>query len=248
MTTKSKTVNKKNTITKKSASSKTSKANKSTQSAKPQVFVRAKVANSTDSKNASSLKVRKLYIVLAIVVTGLIALAFKYRGIFVAATVNGQPISRIQVVKEAEKQSGKQVINNLVRNNLIEQEAKKQNISVSEQEVNSEIKKVESNLSKSGQKLDQVLQVQGLTRMDLRKLIRLDKLVGKMVGKDVKISDAQVSDYIAKNKDSLPQEQTEAQLKLTVTNQLKQQELSTKVQTWLSNLQSKAKVQYFVQY
>lgn len=246
MATKSKAVNKKKTPAKKKVTGKTVATKKSQTSTKPQVFAKAKVADSSD--NSKGKKLTRLYIVLAIIVVGLIALAFKYRGVFVAATVNGQPISRLSVVKEAEKQSGKQVINNLVRNNLIEQEAKKQNVTVSDSEIDAEIKKVEDNLKKSGQKLEQVLAVQGLTREDLRKLIRLDKMVGKMVGKDVKVTDKQIADYIEKNQESLPQDQTEEQLKTTVAAQLKQQELNSKVQAWLANLQSKAKIQYFVQY
>lgn len=246
MATKSKTVNKKKATVKKSDPVKTAAVKKSKTSTKPQVFAKANVADSSRSSKPSPL--RKLYVVLIILVVALIALAFKYRGVFVAATVNGQPISRLSVVKESEKQSGKQIINNLVRNNLIEQEAKKQNVTITDQEIDTEIKKVEDNLKKSGQKLEQVLSVQGLTKEDLRKLIRLDKLVGKMVGKDVKITDKQITDYIDKNKESLPQNQTEAQIKTTVAAQLKQQELNTKVQAWLANLQSKAKIQYFVQY
>jgi len=233
---------KKRTPAKKSVSAKSS-----TQSA------RASSAKSTayDSKtpdNSQALKVKKQYVVLFVILVLIAFLAFKNRGLFVAAVVNGKPISRLDVVKEAEKQSGKQTINNLVRNSLIEQEAKKQKVTVSEKEINEEIKKVDANLSKQGQKLDQVLATQGINREDLRRLIRLDKLVGKMVGKDIKISDKEIADYIEKNKESLPQDQSEEQLKKTVSSQLKQQALSAKVQSWLAGLQSKAKIQYFVQY
>lgn len=247
MATKPKAANKKKAVvTKKAAPARSSAAKRTSKPTKSQVFVKSKV--STPSDSTPPLRIRKLYVVLAIIVIALIALAFKYRGVFVAASVNGRPISRMSVVKEAEKQSGKQALENIIRNNLIEQEAKKKNVTVSDQEVSDEIKKVESNLSKQGQKLDQVLTVQGINREDLKKLIKLDKMVGKIVGKDVKVSDKEVSDYIEKNRDSLPAEQTEEQLKATVAAQLKQQALSAKVQAWLSEIRSKAKVQYFVQY
>ncbi len=198
--------------------------------------------------NPKSVRVKKLYVAFVLILLALGLLVFRYRGLFVAAVINGQPISRIDVVKEAEKQSGKQTINNLVRNSLIEQEAKRQNLTVTDKEIDDEIKKVEASLSKQGQKLDQVLAMQNLKKEDLRKLIRLDKLVGKMVGKSIKISDKEVADYIEKNKESLPQDQTEVQLKKTVTENLRQQQLNQKVQTWLADLQKKAKIQYFVQY
>ena len=221
---------------------------KSSSAASSKVTSKSKVGNLPAKDNRRAFKLKKLYVILAIVFVALALLIFNYRGLFVAAVVNGEPISRLEIVKEAEKQSGKQTINNLVRNRLIEQEARKQKVTVSEQEIKDEVKKVEQTLSKQGQKLDQVLAMEGINRDDLRKLLRLNKLIEKMVGKDIKISDKEIADYIEKNKDSLPQDQTEEQLKQTVSKELRQQALNQKLQKWLADLQGKAKIQYFVQY
>lgn len=245
----------KTTTAKKSQGAKT-KVSKSTRT-KSSVSASAKVTpvKKTSDKKAvretvasKPLKIRKSYILLILATALLIALLFFFRSIFVAAVVNGQPISRVSVIKETEKQAGKQTIQNLVRNTLIEQEARKQKVVVTEKEIDEEIKKVETTLSKQGQKIDQVLEVQGLTREDLKKLIRLDKLVSKMVGKDIKVSDEDIASYIEKNAESLPQDQTEEELKKSVSDTLRQQQLNQKVQTWLEELQKKAKIQYFVQY
>lgn len=198
--------------------------------------------------NGKPLKIRKSFVVFIVIIAVITALIVRYKGLFVAASVNGQPIFRLTVIKEVEKQAGKQAMSNLVRNSLIEQEARKQNVTVSEKEINDEIKKVEATLSKSGQKMDQVLALQGLTKEDLKKLIRLDKMVSKMVGKDIKVSDKDIDAYIEKNKESLPEGQTEEQIRKSVSDSLRQQLLNEKVQKWLADLQAKAKVQYFVQY
>jgi len=195
----------------------------------------------------NTIKLRKPYLILIIVIVLLGAALYYFRGLFVAAVVNGQPISRLAVVQQSEKQSGKQTLDTLVRDALIEQEAKKENISVSDKEVNDEITTLQNNLKKQGQSLDQVLSAQGMSQDDLRKLIRLDKLVQKMVGKDVKVTDKEVNDYIAKNKDSLPTT-NEATLKKQVKSQLTQQKTNEAVQTWLANIQQKANIVYFVQY
>ncbi len=238
------------TVSSKNASSrKTSKSKKSVNTGSVSGSSRLNAAKEKSTGNVTqSLKLRKMYIVASVVIVALGLLAYANRSLFVAATVNGQPISRVKVVKEAEKQSGKQSLENLIRNSLIEQEAEKANVTVTDKEIDDEIKKVETTLSKQGQKIDQVLELQGLTREDLRKLIRLDKIVGKIVGKDINVTDAQINDYIEKNQESLPQDQTEDQVKKSVSERLKQQELNTKVQKWLESLKSKAKIQYFVQY
>lgn len=205
-------------------------------------------SQSTSSNESKGFKIKKSYVILLVTVVVLGLLLWFFRSLFVAATVNGQPISRLSVVREAEKQSGSQVLSMLVRNTLIEQEAKKQNVTVSEKEVDDQIKKLESNLQKQGQKLDQALKMQGMTREDLRKIIRLDQMVSKMVGKDINITDKQVNEYIEKNKDALPQGQNEAQLKTSVKEQLRQQQLNEKVRTWLEKLQKDAKINKLVGY
>lgn len=205
-------------------------------------------ASSTSTAKPRAFKIKKSYIILAATIIALAAILYLSRSVFVAAVVNGQPISRLSVVQEAEKQSGKQVLTTLVRNTLIEQEARKQKVSVTEKEIDDEIKKLEGNLQKQGQKLDQVLEMQGMSKEDLRKLIRLDKMVGKMVGKDIKITDQQVNEYIEQNKDALPTGQNENELKTTVKEQLRQQQLNEKVRVWLEDLQKNAKINKFVDY
>lgn len=202
--------------------------------------------STTDDRK--TVQVRKKYVglIALILLTG--ALLYFFRGLFVAAVVNGQPISRLEVVKQAEKQSGKQTLDTLVRNALIEQKAKQENVTVSDQEVNDEIKKLEDNLSKQGQKLDQVLEAQAMTRDELTKLIRLDKLVAKMVGKDIKVSDQEVNEYLEKNKDALPEGTDENTLKKQIAEQLKQQKTNEKVRNWLADLQKEAAIKYYVQY
>jgi foldase protein PrsA len=201
----------------------------------------------TTTTQPQAVKLRKSYVALIIIIVLLGAALYYYRGLFVAAVVNGQPISRLEVVQQAEKQSGKQTLDTLVRDALIEQEAKKENVTVSDQEVNAEITTLQNNLKKQGQSLDDVLATQGMSQDDLRRLIKLDKLVQKLVGKDVKVSDQEVNDYIAKNKDTLPAAD-DATLKKQVKAQLTQQKTNEAVQTWLANVQKQANIVYFVQY
>lgn len=203
---------------------------------------------STSTTNKKSVNLSKRYVALIATILLLGAALYYFRGLFVAAVVNGQPISRLEVVRQTEQQAGKQTLDTLVRNALIEQKAKEQNVTVTEQEIDAEIKKLQDNLSKQGQNLDQVLQAQGMSQEDLRKLIRLDKIVQKMVGQDIKVTDQEVTAYIEENREALPQDAEEAELKKQVTEQLKQQKTNEKVRTWLADIQKEANVTYFVQY
>lgn len=190
-------------------------------------------------------KVRRLIVIgaLLLLVAGLV---YYYRSLFVVATVNGQPVSRLAYIQEMERESGRQAMNTLVTKTLILQEASKQKVGVSEKEIDDEIKKIEDNLSKQGQKLDQVLGIQGINKEGLEEQIKYQKLIEKMVGKNITVTDKEVTDYIDKNKDTFPEGTNPAELKTSVTDQLKRQKLNDKIQAWLDNLQKNAKVNYLV--
>jgi parvulin-like peptidyl-prolyl isomerase len=193
-----------------------------------------------------TMKIKKSYVIAVIAVLVIAGLLYFLRSWFVVAMVNGQPVSRITYMNELERQAGKQTMNSLITKTLILQEAKKQNVNVGDNEVNSEISKIESNLKQQGQRLDQVLTLQGMTRDQLIEQIRIQKSIEKMVGKNVKVSDKEVDDYIAANSESLPQDTDEASLKKTAKESLEQQKLNQEVQNWLENLQKNAKITYFV--
>src|SRR5258706_15504399 len=97
-----------------------------------QVQSAAVVSKPTEKKSVPTknrvLKTRKAYLILAAVIVALGILLYTGRGLFVAAVVNGQPISRLSIIQESEKQSGKQALETIVRNTLIEQEAHKANV------------------------------------------------------------------------------------------------------------------------
>lgn len=188
----------------------------------------------------------RLWVGVAVVIIAV--LLYLYKGLFVAAVVNGQPIARISVVNQLEQQNGKQVLNNLIAESLVKQEAQKRKIVVSQAEVDSDVKKIEDTLKKQGTTLDAALAARGLTRSQLEDQIKLQKMLDKMVGTTVKVSDADVQAYIDKNQDNLPTNMTDEELKAQVKQQLEQQQIQTKTQAFLADLQKKAQVQYFVNY
>lgn len=192
------------------------------------------------------LKKPKVFIPLIIIV--IFGLLFYFRGLFIVALVNGQPISRIAVVQELEKRNGKQALEALITQTLILQESQKRNIDVSIAEINDLIKKIEADLKKQGQSLDQALSFQGMTRQDLESQLRIRKLVEKMLAKDIKVTDKEVSDYIEKNKATIPEDLKTDEAIKTARQQLEQQKIATKAQAFIEDLQKKAKINYFVNY
>ena len=177
-----------------------------------------------------------------------ITVVFLAKGLFIAAFVNGTPITRFALIKELEKQGGKRVLDSLVTRELILQEAKKKKVVVSSSEVDREIKKIEENTSKQGQNLDQLLTLQGMTRNDLKDQIRVQLTVEKLLASKTKVSDKEVDEFIQKNTPETEDETQKAPTKDEAREQLRQQKLQMEAPALIEQLKKNAKISTFVNY
>jgi len=189
-----------------------------------------------------------VYGLVLVIVAGLIYFSGKT---FFAASVNGKLISRLSVISELEKQGGKKTLDTIILKTLIDQEAKKRKISVSAKDLDAEVSKIEKNIASQGATLDSLLQQQGMTKKDLVEEIKLQLLVTKMVDNKISVTDKEIDDYLASQKEQSSlglgqstQELTRDQAKLAI----KQQKIQTKIQTFVADLKSKAKISYFINY
>ncbi len=140
---------------------------------------------------------------------------------------------------ELEKEGGKNVLDSLITKALILQEAKKQKITATQADIDNEIKDLEANLKKQGQDLDTALSSQGLTRKDLGDQMKTQVLIKKLLSTQIAVTDQEIADYIKQNKTA-----TKDDAKAALT----QQKLSEKFQSWMADLKSKAKIDYYVKY
>ncbi len=199
------------------------------------------------TKKKPSMKISKKHFVVLILII-IFGLLYYFKGLFIAATVNGQPITRFSVISELEKKSGKQTLDSLVTKTLILQEANKRKITVSEKEVQDEMKKIEKNIETQGQKLDQLLKTQGLTKADLEEQIKLQKIVEKMFSKEITVSESEINQFVEANKQSIPSGADSAKVRQAAIEQIKQQKLNEKVQALVGQLKREAKINYFTTY
>ena len=170
------------------------------------------------------------------------------KDLFVAALVNGQPISRWQILKKSEEAQGAQILDSLVTDQLIKQEAQKQGIKINEDEVDQQIEEIKASIQEQGQDFDTLLSMQGMTLEDLKGRIRIQKMVEQLLGSEVEVADEEVDQYLEDNKEFLPEDMPEEEMKEQARQQLEQQKLSEKYQSWLDELKEKAKINYFVDY
>lgn len=189
-----------------------------------------------------------LYTIIILAVAGAVYFGGK---VFFSASVNGQLINRLSVIKELEKQGGKKVLDTIILQTLINQEAKKRKVVVTPKELEAELVKIEKNVTSQGTTLEALLLQQGMTKSDLENEIRLQLLVTKLVDNNISVTDKEADDYLASQKSQLSLDSTQPAPELTKDQAkaaIKQQKLQAKIQTFVADLKAKAKINYFVKY
>ncbi|MFA6080949.1 MAG: SurA N-terminal domain-containing protein [Patescibacteria group bacterium] len=210
----------------------------------------AKIVKKQNSPNVT-VKFSKRIFQYALVVLVVVGLIYFVGKTFIAASANGQLISRLSVIKILEKQGGKTTLDTIILKALINQEAKKRKINISENEINTEISKIEANVTSQGTTLDSLLLQQGMTKKDLTEEIKVQLLVTKMAGSNISITDKEIDDYLTGQKEQSALSSTQPAPELTrdqAKEAIKQQKLQEKIQAFVADLKAKAKINYFIKY
>jgi hypothetical protein len=172
-------------------------------------------------------------------------LGWKFKGQFIAATVNGQPISRMELNSQLEKKFGSQVLDNLVNERLIMGGARQKGIFVTSDEIDKKVSEIEERL-KGKITLDDALKAQGLTKEDFKRQIEIQVSIDKLFAKESTVSSKEIDDYISKNSQAFKSATDPAQVKNQVNDILKQQKVSEAFDVWFEDIKKNAKVNKFI--
>ncbi len=190
-------------------------------------------------------KKSRMVVGVIVVLLAFIVITIVRKGYVVAAIVGGKPIYTFQVVSLLMRQFGKQTLEGLITETIISQEARKSGVSVTSRDVKAKEDQMLASLG-SNVSLDELLQYQGITKEDLDRQVHIQLLVEKLVGRDVKITDTDISNVIA-TQSALFEATDEATLRENVRAYLFEQYISKNARLWFSDLQSKVKVMKFLQ-
>lgn len=185
--------------------------------------------------------------VVVLIVAALAAVLFRNRGWFVAATVNGTPIPRWELNDRLTKRFGDQVLEAIIGEKLITDAAAKAGVSASNEEIGAKVNEIEQSLSGS-MKLDDALQLQGVTREEFESQVRVQILIDKMMSKEVSVSAQEIDEYV---KGATAAGQTlsaseAAQQREAAEKELKANKVAEKFQEWFAKLKEEAKVQKYL--
>ncbi len=143
-----------------------------------------------------------LRVVVIIVVVGLLIIGalWTYNDLKAVARVNSTNITWKQFNDALKKQSGNQMLAGLLREELIRQGAKQSNITVTDEDVQSELDRLADQFG-STVGLEQVLSQYGMSLDDLRGQIKSTLLLEGIAAKDVTVEEEELRTYYEENKD-----------------------------------------------
>lgn len=186
-------------------------------------------------------------VVILVVVVALGSLMYAYKGLAVAALVNGRPISRLAVLDRLEKVSGKQILEALIREKIVNAELDAKGIKVTDEEVEGEIKDIESRVAKQGLTLDQALESEGIMREDLYYQIAQQMRMKKLFADKIQVTDEEIADYIKSNSIT-PPKGAEDDFKKQIKIKMEMEKLGQVAGEWVETLHAQASIRYFVNY
>lgn len=180
---------------------------------------------------------------IIILILGVLLLMFYKKEWFVAATVNGAPITNLEVLSRLNQQYRTNVLNQLVNEKIILDEAKKSNISISEQDINQRIQEFEKSVG-GAQALDSLLSQQGQTRNGIRSQLRLQLIVEKLYENEATVSAQEIETFLKTEAQTLQSTDSATQRK-EAEQVLKQQKISEIFNKKFTELRKNATVKIF---
>ncbi|MBW4083406.1 peptidylprolyl isomerase [Paenibacillus sp. S150] len=122
------------------------------------------------------------------------------------ASVNGTDITKAQLYDKLVEAGGEATLQNLITTTLVDQEAKKANITVTDADIDAEIEDLKTQFG-GEDALNSALQQSSMTLDDLKKQMPLQVEIRKLVEPKVTVTEDDISQYYEDNKASFNQEE-----------------------------------------
>jgi len=160
------------------------------------------------------------------------------------AIVNGERIYRKAFYEKLKDTYGTTIATQMIDEALIYQEAEKENIAITDKEIDAEIKTLEDTYG-GKEALQGELDSRNISTDKLRSQIETTLIVEQILMKDITITEDEKKEFYEQYKDVLftdndnpTYEESEAKIEDT----LKDQKISQQVQTWLTDLEGKSTI------
>lgn len=160
-----------------------------------------------------------IYLAVGIIAASAIFLLAGFNKGEAVATVNGTAIEKDALYEQMVKTSGAEALEGMISDEIIRQEAKKADITVTQDEIDAEMAVYEENYG-GAEGLASAIETSGMTMEDLENEMETYLKIEKLIGPDIEITDEAIQTYFEENKAALGQSaEVEASHILTETKE-----------------------------
>lgn len=160
-----------------------------------------------------------IYLAIGIIAASAIFLLAGFNKGEAVATVNGTAIEKDALYEQMVKTSGAEALEVMISDEIIRQEAKKADITVTQDEIDAEMAVYEENYG-GAEGLASAIETSGMTMEDLENEMETYLKIEKLIGPDIEITDEAIQTYFEENKAALGQSaEVEASHILTETKE-----------------------------
>ena len=170
-----------------------------------------------------------LVLVLAIGLSLIAAACGKQTSSEVVARVNNENITKDELYEYLVKESGDSALNTLIANKIIELEAKKQNIKVTDDDIEAEIDKFAEQYG-GRETFEQFLEFYGTPIDELKENIRINLTLEKLLEPSIEIKEDEIKTYFEENKESFGEKEQVKASHILVDSEEKANEVKAKLQ------------------
>lgn len=178
---------------------------------------------------------KKVYIIVAIlaVVLTITLGAYAKSKENTVGRVGDEVITKDELYAYLVKENGQTALNSLVAEKVIDLEAKKEKINITDEEIE---KKLNETIDENGgeETFNQTLEYYGYTMDDIKKNIKQDLIVRKLLGTNIKITEDDMKTYFEENKESFNDAKYE-ETKEKIKDLIFEEKLPTEYNTWIEN-------------
>ncbi len=191
---------------------------------------------------------KKAVLLLALVLLAALSILFakKYRSLFVVGKVNGQVVSRWELEKAMNDRYAKTTFDDLASTTLLKQQTKKNDVTVSKDELEKEIAATEQRLG-GKEALQSTLDRLGYSQSRFEEEMKTQVMVRKLAEKlfKIEVTDQEVEKFYNDNKTLFPDKKL-ADVKLDIFQNLTEQKLQQQFTTWFQEEKGKATIQSYL--
>jgi len=162
------------------------------------------------------------------------------------AKVNGEAISETELNARLKTRAGKQVLEQMITEKLILQEAKKRKVTISDKQIDDRVAQIKKQFPDEKAFQDN-LNANNMTIDQVREQLKLQLIVKELLKKKLVPTDAEMKTYFERNKDTVYKDKKYKDVKKDIEGNLRQKNIYEGTQDLIKQLKDKAEIENYLQ-